>query len=228
MFLLTDMYNRDKIKKKHLLLSIISNENLEIKSLVFICNTSRGYVAFMRRKNTTKQMMKEYMCESLVLLLREKSYEEITISEIVNKAGVNRSTYYRNFLSKDDIVVFFYEKIMLEYLNLYQAQSSNTLDGYLCTMFKHFYTYKNVLLLFYKNGLSHLLLIVLNSFFEKQVIEKLPQQEHFKIYYHIGGIYNFFILWFSHDMVESPKELTKISLSLLPPDARPMLMANNL
>lgn len=144
------------------------------------------------------------------------------------KAGVNRSTYYRNFLSKDDIVVFFYEKIMLEYLNLYKAQSCKTLDRYLCMMFQHFFTYKNALLLLYKNGLSHLLLIVLNNFLGKQVLEKLPQQEHFKISFHIGGIYNFFILWFSHEMVESPEELTKISLSLLPPDALPMVMADSL
>lgn len=182
----------------------------------------------MRRKNTTRQMMKEYMSESLILLLKQKSYEEITISEIVDKAGVNRSTYYRNFLSKDDIIVFFYEKIMLEYLNLYKTQSCKALDRYLCTMFKHFCSYKSALLLLYKNGLSHLLLIVLNSFFGKQVIEKQPKQEHFKIYFHIGGIYNFFILWFSHDMKESPEELTKISLSLLPPDARPMLITDSL
>lgn len=193
-----------------------------------ICDTDRGYVAFMRRKNTTKQMMKEYMCESLVLLLRDKRYEEITVSEIADRAGVNRSTYYRNFLSKDDIVVFFYEKIMLEYLDLYQAQSRNTLEGYLCTMFRHFYTYKDALLLLYKNGLSHLLLKVLNRFFGKQVLEKLTLREHFRIYFHIGGIYNFFVLWFSTDMTEPPEELTKIALSLLPPDACPMLMTGGL
>lgn len=182
----------------------------------------------MRRKNTTKQMMKEYMLESLLILLRKKHYEDISISEIVEKAGVNRSTYYRNFISKDDIIIFFYENIMLRYLNEYQNQSQHTIEKYFYIMFQHFYNNREPLLLLYQNGLSHLLLKVLNSFFERRAMESLPTQEHFKIFFHIGGIYNFFILWFLHDMKETPEELVKISLSFIPSDTPPMLVADNL
>lgn len=169
-------------------------------------------------------MMKEYMAESLLILLAQKSYEAISIQEIAAKAGVNRSTYYRNFLSKDDIILFFYEKIMLEYLEAYQGQGQKTLGCYLSTLFHHFYQYKESLLLLYKNGLSHLLLKVLNNFFEQQVLRKLPQQDYYPVFYHIGGIYNFFLLWFAHNMEEPPESLVKISLSLLPPGAQPLLI----
>lgn len=182
----------------------------------------------MRRKNATKKMMKEYMAESLLLLLGKKSYEKISINEITEKAGVNRSTYYRNFISKDDIVTFFYEEIMCSYLIEYQSQPQKTLESYLYIMFRHFSNYKKPLLLLYKNGLSHLLLTVLNRFFEQQVLEKCPAPEHFKIFFHIGGIYHFFMVWFSHGMEETPAELVKLSLPLLPPDTRPMLFSDGL
>lgn len=181
----------------------------------------------MRRKNTTKQMMKAYMTESLFILLREKSYEDISISEIAEKAGVNRSTYYRNFTSKDEIVISFYENIMRQYLSAYKSQSRQTLEKYLLTMFQCFYEYKAPLLLLCQKGLSHLLLKVLNSFFERQVLVKYPAREHFKIFFHIGGIYNFFMLWFLHDMRETPEELVKTALSIMPPDTRPMLAADD-
>ena len=61
----------------------------------------------MRRKNKTSDMMKEYIAESLLILMGTGSFEEIKNNEITAKAGVNRSTYYRNFQSKNDIVVFY-------------------------------------------------------------------------------------------------------------------------
>lgn len=47
-----------------------------------------------------------------MILLQQKRYEEITVSEIANKAGVSRMTYYRTYSSKEDIVIqHFKEKL---------------------------------------------------------------------------------------------------------------------
>ena len=61
----------------------------------------------MRRSNTTTEMMKEYISESLLILMEGKAYDDISIGEITAKAGVNRSTYYRNFSSKNEIIKFY-------------------------------------------------------------------------------------------------------------------------
>lgn len=47
----------------------------------------------MRKKNTTTEMMKGYIADSLLHLMSTKPYNDITIAEITKKAGVNRSTY---------------------------------------------------------------------------------------------------------------------------------------
>lgn len=60
-------------------------------------------------------MMKDYITQALFLLLRKKDFAEISIGEIAAKAGLNRSTYYRNFNSKEDIVRFYYRKILDKY-----------------------------------------------------------------------------------------------------------------
>ena len=60
-----------------------------------------GICCFMRRKSTTSAMMKSFITESLLLLMNKKPFEEITVGEIVQKAGVNRSTYYRHFNRKE-------------------------------------------------------------------------------------------------------------------------------
>ena len=44
------------------------------------------------------------MDEALLLLLEKKEYEFITVKEICQKAGVNRSTFYLHYESIDDLL----------------------------------------------------------------------------------------------------------------------------
>lgn len=157
--------------------------------------------------------------------MSEKKYGDISISEITERAGVNRSTYYRNFSSKEEIVRFYIEQIMNGYLEEYETLNDKSFEGYLNILFEHFYSYKSSLLTIYHNDLSYLILEVLNSIFAKRQSQKLRnQKEQFRMFYHMGGIYNFFILWFSHGMEETPEELTKISVEMFHGHAKPVLL----
>lgn len=45
------------------------------------------------------------MNEALIILLEKKEYEFITVKEICEKAGVNRSTFYLHYETKDDLLI---------------------------------------------------------------------------------------------------------------------------
>jgi len=47
----------------------------------------------MRRKNITSEMMMDYIAEGLLRLMNDKPYAKISVLDICEKAGVNRSTY---------------------------------------------------------------------------------------------------------------------------------------
>lgn len=180
----------------------------------------------MKRKNITTQMMKEYIAEALLRLMSNKPYAEISISEIAERAGVNRSTYYRNFDSKESIIEFCFSNMMSEYLGDYRKMSDTSAGNYLLTMFTCFFRNKKTLLLIHENGLSYLILGVLNRAFDEGDKGKdLSQAERYKRYFHIGGIYNTFVLWFLNGMEETPEEMTEITLSLFPQNAVPMFLA---
>lgn len=178
---------------------------------------------FMRRKNTTSEMMKLYIIESLLLLLEHKDFQSITISEITVKAGVNRSTYYRHFKSKEEIVFCFLDGIMEAYLEQCKTKKQ-TLEPYLREMFSFFLSYKKELLLLYHNGLSLILLDVLNKHFSEVITSDMPLVEQYRAIYHIGGIFNHFIFWFSRDMKDAPDELINAALKILPPGFVPYLL----
>lgn len=60
----------------------------------------------MRRKTATTEYLKECMGTALLELMKEKPVEKISIEEMTAKADVGRSTYFRYFNTKDEVLAF--------------------------------------------------------------------------------------------------------------------------
>jgi AcrR family transcriptional regulator len=77
---------------------------------------------------------REWTFEALHKLLEIKPLASIKISEIIDKAGISRATFYRNFSSKEDIVkikvrnMFVdFHKAMIQYYALNQPEDETVL-----------------------------------------------------------------------------------------------------
>ena len=60
----------------------------------------------VRRTTATTDYLKECMGTALLELMKEKPIEKISIEEMTAKADVGRSTYFRYFKSKDEVLSF--------------------------------------------------------------------------------------------------------------------------
>ena len=60
----------------------------------------------MTRINPKNIVVKESITQALLILMENKDFEKITITDIVNKAGVVRMSFYRNYTSKEDVILF--------------------------------------------------------------------------------------------------------------------------
>ena len=58
----------------------------------------------MEKKDLRVRRTRALIGKALVELMREKSYNDITIKEIAERALVNRNTFYRHFRDKDDLL----------------------------------------------------------------------------------------------------------------------------
>ena len=63
--------------------------------------TGRGESSPDRRVQKTRKLLHD----ALISLLHEKSYDEIVVKEILDRANVGRSTFYTHFRDKDDLLV---------------------------------------------------------------------------------------------------------------------------
>ena len=77
---------------------------------------------------------REWTFEALYKLLQIKQFNEIKISEIIDKAGISRATFYRNFDSKEDIVKIKvksmfndFHKMMLQFYQINQPADETML-----------------------------------------------------------------------------------------------------
>lgn len=68
-----------------------------------------------KRVNSANLIVRESIETALIQLMGRKPFGEITVSEIVEKAGVSRVSYYRNYYYKEDVLFAKMDKIAAEW-----------------------------------------------------------------------------------------------------------------
>lgn len=173
-------------------------------------------------KTSSHSYLSGCIVQSLLLLLQDKTIDEISVKEIVEKAGVNRSTYYRHFSAKQDVVRHFYQLRIDEYLSTVTGDISA--QTYFTGMFESFLRYKKELILLDRRGLSFLLLEELNARIAQVHGNSKAAVRSLACNYHIGGVYNSFRYWLLEDMATPPDKLAHQCLMFLPRDFCPYLL----
>lgn len=170
----------------------------------------------MRRKAVTTEMLKAELAESLLRLMAEKPFAEITVREIAEGAGVDRSTYYRHFTTREDVLEDYLDGVVSRYIDQVDRQAGR-LES-LCGMFTFFAGYRRELLLLHDNGQANLLLRVL-----ARRIAAVNQADCYRIAYHLGGLFSVFLRWFEQRMADPPEKMALIVDNLLPDSFQPLL-----
>ena len=85
---------------------------------------------------TKNNIVKESLTDAIFNLMKNRKFNDITITELANKAGVSRLSFYRNFESKEDIII----KYLDEKANIWWNEQTKDLSNDLILgMFNHFY-----------------------------------------------------------------------------------------
>ena len=68
---------------------------------------------------------KNLIYNTLIELMKDKTFEEIKVSDICNKALINRSTFYSHYEDKYDLLVDFINSLKDEFVTELNKNSSN-------------------------------------------------------------------------------------------------------
>ena len=111
----------------------------------------------MQKKNEINILTKECIVTALLRLMENQRYDSISITDITALAGVSRMAYYRNYNSKDEILIkhiLDQEKLLLSGI---ATEKAYDLKGAIAFVSGFFQENANVIEAIYDAGLSHML-----------------------------------------------------------------------
>ncbi len=160
-----------------------------------------------RRKNSQKKIEKVF-----VELIQYKDISEISVTDICNRAKINRSTFYANYIDIFDLADHIKENMFQELLGLYEEEAlSKTHSHDYLKMFRHIK----------ENQIYYKTLFKLNIDYRSYYNVELENKEALKYYldtkyleYHVAffsaGLTAIIKMWLDNDCLESPEEINEI------------------
>ncbi len=165
-------------------------------------------------KNYTKRNRFTRQCigESVIALMQDKDFSEITISDIVKKAGVSRMTFYHYFNTKTDALNNYLHEIIDSYID--ECSRSIGIDTFYDAVhvrhaFLFFDQYAEFFLTLAKANLHGMMINAINNYTEKLIAPMYPHSTY-ELYYYGGALLNVFLNWEMNGKQEPVDEIVQV------------------
>ena len=148
---------------------------------------------------------------ALLELMKTEDYDKISITDIVNKAGLSRVTYYRHFNSKEDILIRFFDNAKSKFLEMNKVSGPDTNELVILNLFIYFKSNMEVNKCLVKANLDMEIL----KFLSNEFLEVLPQKvDKYFAYFVAGALFNVSIHWLENDCKDGIDQVTKPFIDL--------------
>ena len=164
----------------------------------------------MDKRREANLRVKQSITKALFQLMHQKRFSDITITELIRTAGVARVSFYRNYDSKEDVLLTLIEDILEQFRSTIDCNEANyyTYDN-IHRSFEYFKRYGDFVLDLYQFGYGSILLEKLNQFHE-EVAGTMPNSsvEKYKLYMYMGAFFNTAVRWLQNGAKECEEDIT--------------------
>lgn len=162
----------------------------------------------MRRTTATPEYLKESMGLALLELMREKPFEKITIEEMTAKADIGRSTYFRYFKTKEEVLAY---RLAALYSSSFQhdIRPADTVCE-LMDVIEHFFSFwlsiRDTVDPIVASGHSDVLSMTYSQIIGKS---RFPEGQEYANRFVLSGLLGVHYGWALNGYQESPEELAR-------------------
>lgn len=157
----------------------------------------------------TTEFLKECMADALIKILKTKPIEKISVPEIVEAANVGRTTYFRNFTTKNEVLTIKIVRLWERWAEEHEVieRKKFTLDNAV-DFFSFNYSIKDLLELIYRRNLQS---TVYDAFYEVM----MPQYgtnafECYESRFYSYALFGLLDEWIKRGFYESVEQMTEI------------------
>ncbi|MGL6200773.1 MAG: TetR/AcrR family transcriptional regulator [Lachnospiraceae bacterium] len=169
---------------------------------------------------------KKMIISAILSLMDEYDYKDITVTQIAQYAAIDRSTYYRHFNSKEEILNCYVKEVVKEYESFLLNQHSFSEKACAISFFTVCQNHKADLYRLHKHRLLPTLLAKSDDLFltyHNKLLHEAKRSEEYQdidyvISFFIGGFWHIVQKWVADGMKKTPEQLVDIALQFLPSD----------
>ncbi len=163
----------------------------------------------------SNKLTKECLTKALIYLMNEKPFDSITISELVKRAGVSRTAFYRNYSSKEDIIHEVAQGVVELVGTLIEKSSSTDKPE---KQYREFFELAkdngDILKILSRSEFSVGILFENGSIIDKLYPSNTPL-EHYRRLAAEAAFYKILRVWADTGMQETPAEMAKICSEII-------------
>lgn len=165
----------------------------------------------MDKRIEENKRVKDEIANAFFALLKQKHYDEISVTEITNRAKVSRMAYYRNFQTKIDIIDYYLSEVIWSDISAALGDNPKFWTyEYGVVFIKVMKKHRDRILLLDECGYASL---ILKKFDQKneELAGDMPHNsiERYKLYYASGASFNGMLEWLRGGCRESVEDMAK-------------------
>ena len=160
---------------------------------------------------------KECICTALLSLMATETFDHIKVTSIINRAGVSRGGFYRNYKAKEDVLEEICEELFQYILDFITEHDlyENTKKWYE-DLFRSIAENAEIFQLLIKAQVPRNIVL---KFDEGLILQKLQKDDSLMEQYRAAAIgkalTEVVVLWFRNGMQESPEEMAEMLLKII-------------
>jgi AcrR family transcriptional regulator len=157
--------------------------------------------------------------DALVALMHEKSFDEITVQEVLDRAGVGRSTFYVHYRDKDDLFLSDMEDFFESFSTVLKRQGASPKRLVpVWELFAHIRDAREFHAVLVSSGKMNDVLALGRGFLARSIDERLqtagikvePAQRSAQACALAGGLFSLLDWWMDKGMKADPKEMDEM------------------
>lgn len=177
-------------------------------------NELRKRAALRLSNAESNRLTRECIRTALIFLMRDTPFDKITITAIINRSGVSRAAFYRNYSSKEDVLLEIGRRLSEKISkSLTDEKYLHNPHQWYADCFADIKNNSDYFKLFIEAKMPPDFIFHLNSLSE-DIRSALSPKEYYKRLALESAVKEIIVAWFKHGMEESPEEMADICMEL--------------
>ena len=161
--------------------------------------------------------VQEQITKTLIRLLEKEKIDDIDIRFLCSEAGVGRASFYRNYTSKEDVILQYSNKLIREWGSGFENDPNSSVFNVFGSLFQHYKAHAAFYTMLIRQNMSHIILNTIKT--TTGLVPELPNKEAYEKAFFAYGLFGWICEWIERGMEESPEEINAMLSARQGPDA---------